>query len=88
MSNRIEQMQNGIKQLKSILRFPPEQEPGDAPQAVVEYKGAIEFNRVSMRYKADTNPAMLGVSFKVNAGEMLAITGHSGSGKTTLAKLI
>ncbi|NVJ90764.1 MAG: peptidase domain-containing ABC transporter [Methylocystaceae bacterium] len=88
VSNRIEQMQNGIKQLKSILRFPPEQEPGDAPQAVVEYKGAIEFNRVSMRYKADTNPAMLGVSFKVNAGEMLAITGHSGSGKTTLAKLI
>ncbi|NVK19163.1 MAG: ATP-binding cassette domain-containing protein [Methylocystaceae bacterium] len=88
VSNRIEQMQNGMRQLKSILRFSPEQEPGDAPQTVVDYKGAIEFNRVSMRYKSDANPAMLGVSFKVKAGEMLAITGHSGSGKTTLAKLI
>ncbi len=88
VSTRIEQMQNGVKQLRSILRFAPEQEPGDTPQAVVRYNGAIEFNRVSMRYKQDANPAMLGVSFKVKAGEMLAVTGHSGSGKTTLAKLI
>lgn len=88
VSNRIEQMQNGVRQLKGILRFEPEQEPGDAPKTIIKYKGAIEFNRVSMRYKSDANPAMLGVSLKIKAGEMIAVTGHSGSGKTTLAKLI
>ncbi len=47
----------------------------------------IRFDRVSMRY-ADGQQALVDVSFSVEAGEMVFITGHSGAGKSTLLKLL
>jgi len=47
----------------------------------------ISFNRVSKSYSKDSK-ALRDVSFQVEAGEMLFITGHSGAGKTTILKLI
>ncbi|TDR22705.1 cell division ATP-binding protein FtsE [Marinicella litoralis] len=47
----------------------------------------IQFNRVSKAYGKD-NKALSDVSFDVEAGEMLFLTGHSGAGKTSILKLI
>lgn len=47
----------------------------------------ISFNRVSKSYGKD-NKALRDVSFDVEAGEMLFLTGHSGAGKTTILKLM
>ncbi len=47
----------------------------------------IEFNRVSKSY-GKHNKALQDVSFGVEAGEMLFLTGHSGAGKTSILKLI
>lgn len=47
----------------------------------------IEFHNVSKRY-AGGFEALNSVSFKVNAREMVFLTGHSGAGKSTLMKLI
>lgn len=47
----------------------------------------IEFNRVSKSY-GKHNKALADVSFGVEAGEMLFLTGHSGAGKTSILKLI
>ena len=47
----------------------------------------IEFNRVSKSY-GKHNKALSDVSFGVEAGEMLFLTGHSGAGKTSILKLI
>lgn len=47
----------------------------------------IEFNRVSKSY-GKHNKALSDVSFSVDAGEMLFLTGHSGAGKTSILKLI
>jgi cell division transport system ATP-binding protein len=47
----------------------------------------IKFQRVSKSYGKDSK-ALRDVSFDVDAGEMLFLTGHSGAGKTTILKLI
>ncbi len=47
----------------------------------------ISFQQVSKRYAGGIE-ALRSVSFSVDPGEMVFITGHSGAGKTTLLKLI
>ena len=52
------------------------------------FTGDIEFRDVSFSYPGSEVNALKGVSFKVRAGEHVAILGRMGSGKTTLHKLI
>jgi cell division transport system ATP-binding protein len=47
----------------------------------------IRFESVSKRY-SEGREALIDLTFEVDAGEMLYVTGHSGAGKTTLLKLI
>ena len=49
--------------------------------------GMIVFDKVSKRY-ANGREALAGVSFNVNNGEMVFLTGRSGAGKSTVLKLI
>ncbi len=47
----------------------------------------VSFTQVSKRYPGGYE-ALKNVSFSIEAGELLFITGHSGAGKSTLLKLI
>jgi cell division transport system ATP-binding protein len=47
----------------------------------------IEFSQVFKRYPSGYD-ALKNVSFSVDSGEMIFLTGHSGAGKSTLLKLI
>jgi len=47
----------------------------------------LRFDNVSKQY-AGGHEALVDVSFQVEEGEMLFVTGHSGAGKSTLLKLI
>ena len=47
----------------------------------------ITIEHVSKRYPGPSN-ALLDVSFNLDAGEMVFLTGHSGAGKSTLLRLI
>ncbi len=50
--------------------------------------GAIEFDQVSFRYRADAPDVIRAVNVKVAPGEIIGIVGRSGSGKSTLTKLV
>jgi ATP-binding cassette subfamily C protein/ATP-binding cassette subfamily C protein LapB len=88
LAGRIEQTQKSLQQLLGVLAYEREQNNDSSQLSLLKFKGHIRFDRVSMRYVADTNPALLGLSFKVEPGEFIGIVGESGSGKSTLAKLI
>ncbi len=47
----------------------------------------INFSTVSKRYESGQE-ALGGISFDIDAGELVFLTGHSGAGKSTLMKLI
>ena len=58
----------------------------DAKEMPERLKGDVEFKNVSFSY--DGTPVLKDVSFKIKAGETVAVMGETGSGKTTLVNLI
>jgi subfamily B ATP-binding cassette protein MsbA len=51
-------------------------------------QGAVEWRDVHLQFTPDGQPALSGVSLKVNPGETVALVGTSGAGKTTLIQLL
>jgi ATP-binding cassette subfamily B multidrug efflux pump len=83
--------QRGSASMERILAI-MEQPPGirDQPGAAVPDKieGAIEVRNLSFQYPTAPGYALRNISFKIGAGETLAIVGHTGSGKSTLINLL
>lgn len=52
------------------------------------FRGDIEFREVSFKYPASELEALTKVSFKIKAGEHVALLGRMGSGKSTIHRLI
>lgn len=59
----------------------------DAEDRPEKFNGDIEFDHVSFAYN-NKNQVLKDISFKINAGETVALMGPTGSGKTTLINLI
>jgi len=51
-------------------------------------RGEVEFQDVTFNYPGQKGQAIHNLSFKIDAGETVAIVGRNGAGKTTLIKLL
>ena len=82
----------GLASAARIFRLlDEEQEMPDRPGAIAleSFEKEIEFRHVSFGYGAGFEEAVIAdISFRVRAGEMVAIVGQSGAGKSTLTNLI
>jgi subfamily B ATP-binding cassette protein MsbA len=77
----------GVERMVELLDEPL---PQDAPGArdLTNVRGAVELSGVRMRYPGASRDALHGTSFRVEAGEMVALVGASGAGKSTVSRLL
>ncbi len=74
--------------LDTFMKLPVEREQNANFFHRTSFRGEIEFRNVSFSYPENPAQALRNVSFKIKAGERVAIIGRIGSGKSTLQKLI
>ena len=76
--------------INAVLEVVPEIADPDAPRQpqLATARGRVEFQNVTFQYPGAEEPALTGVTFTAQPGEVTAIIGGTGSGKSTLAGLI
>jgi ATP-binding cassette subfamily C protein LapB len=77
-----------LTSLEDIMNKPIERPSDSSFISRPAFSGDIEFREVCFSYPGTDVNALKNVSFKISAGEHVAILGRMGSGKTTLHKLI
>lgn len=85
---RYHQSKAALKSLNTLMSLPVERPSGREFLHRPEFKGGVEFKKVSFRYPNQPMDALSEVSLKINPGEKVAFIGRIGSGKSTIEKLI
>ncbi len=90
MSRQVANLQSGLASAERVFTLLDEErdvpERSD-PRPLSRATGSVEFRDVSFAYE-DARPVLQGVSFRVEPGTRVGITGRTGSGKTTLLSLL
>ncbi|HUG24401.1 type I secretion system permease/ATPase, partial [Piscinibacter sp.] len=77
-----------LDSLNQIMDKPVERPAGETFIQRPQLRGDIEFRNVKFAYPNRQDSAIEGMSFKIAAGERVALIGRVGSGKSTMQRLI
>lgn len=76
----------GLDRTEELMNMTPEDEVGDRTVDLTDFKGDLQFDKVSFAYE-EGKEVIHDISFKAPAGSVVALVGSSGSGKSTIAGL-
>jgi ATP-binding cassette subfamily C protein LapB len=85
---RYDQTKLAFNALHQLMKAPEDRPPEKKLVHKPHLDGAIEFKEVTFTYPGEDVPAVNGLSFRIAAGERVAVLGRIGSGKSTILKLI
>lgn len=83
-----EQNMNSVERIKEYLDVEQEAEAvieKTRPAANWPSRGSVEFICYTTRYRADLEPVLRDITFKISPGEKVGIVGRTGAGKSSLA---
>ncbi|MFM9109033.1 MAG: DUF3288 family protein, partial [Prochlorococcaceae cyanobacterium] len=87
--NSFQTGQVSLDRIEALLERQPLVQPSARPRAAAEpARGAIEARGLSIRYPGARQPVLQDLSFRIAAGELVAVVGPVGCGKTTLARAL
>ncbi len=86
VTNMIQQAEASQKRINQFLDIEPQIQ--NLVEETTPVSGSIEFENVNLIYDDTEIHALKDLSFKINAGQTLAILGKTGSGKSTILELI
>ena len=86
-TEQFEKGMTGIARFAEVMEVPPECGYLNAPGALQNVRGSIEFRDVTFAYNEEHN-VLAHLDLTVQQGENVAIVGPSGSGKTTMCNLL
>jgi ATP-binding cassette subfamily C protein LapB len=82
------QSRTALETLNQIMALPDERDAGRQFVHRPELKGQVEFKDVHFKYPGTEQVSLEKISFKLKAGERVALIGRIGSGKSTIEKLL
>jgi subfamily B ATP-binding cassette protein MsbA len=87
VNNELRTLQGATERVFGIMKMIPDIRDGEKGLVLSRHSQSIVFNRVDFAYEPGI-PVLQEISFKANAGEMIAFVGSTGAGKSTLLDLI
>ncbi len=88
LMTKLVQVRTALKALDQFMQMPLDRPPATTWIRREKIEGSIEFRNVEFAYPSRPNKVLDNVSFKIAAGERVAILGRIGSGKSTISRLV